>query len=137
MTGISGIIFILVGAILGFFIARLTQTSASNDKVQRDLKDARQELEQYRKRVADHFAGSAELLEQLARQQQQVYHHMAEQADNLLNEADASSLALHQLEHPQLPPAEDKSGKTEDRPPRDYASERSGLLKGNPKSAST
>jgi len=137
MTGISGIIFILIGVILGFFLARVTQSSGSQQKLRSDLKQARQELEHYRQQVADHFAGSAELLEQLARQQQHVYQHMAEQADKLLNEADAKSLAFYQFEHALVSPAETDASNDEDLPPRDYANERSGLMKGETKTSST
>jgi len=136
MTGISGIIFIIIGAILGFFIARISQGSGSQQKLRSELKQARQELDQYRQQVADHFAGSAELLEQLARQQQQVYQHMAEQANNLLNEADAKSLEFYQYEHALVSPSETDASNDEDLPPRDYANERSGLMKGESKTPS-
>ncbi|MGL5728482.1 MAG: Z-ring associated protein ZapG [Plesiomonas sp.] len=86
MTWISALIFIL-GLALGMILARFTQKDLRKQKkIQTELEKNKYELEQYRQELTDHFAHSAELLDNMANDYRKLYQHMAKTSNQLLPE---------------------------------------------------
>lgn len=124
MNEMNNLIFLLIGAVLGFFISRLfSKPSTGAQSIQKNLEQSQAEFEAYRQQVSDHFTSSAELLEDLAKNYQDVYEHMARQSKTLLSEETEQPSLFANFEEP-------KEASTEPHgiPPKDYSSEPSGLL---------
>ncbi|MGF1753223.1 DUF1043 family protein [Vibrio makurazakiensis] len=85
MPWMYAIIGLLVGAILGVIIARLTKPEYKNQKsVQKELDSAKFALEQQRQELADHFAQTAEMLDTLGKDYTKLYQHMEKTSAELL-----------------------------------------------------
>ncbi|KAB7691680.1 MULTISPECIES: Z-ring associated protein ZapG [Plesiomonas] len=124
MTWMSALIFIL-GLAAGFVLARLTQTDLRKQKkMQSELEKNKYELEQYRQELTDHFAHSAELLDNMANDYRKLYQHMAKTSNQLLPEQPKQDnpfrYRLTEADNDQAPISM----------PRDYSDEHSGLLSG-------
>lgn len=134
MAWINSLIFVVIGIAIGFFIARLT---ARNLKQQKDLKKeldkSRYELEQYRQELVDHFAQSAELLDNISRDYSKLYQHMAktsgELMPNLPDQDNPFANRISQLSEVKEPQDDAQS------PPRDYSEGSSGTLKNESKAS--
>lgn len=72
---------IIIGAVaMRFGNCRLRQQQA----LQHELDKSKTELEKYRQELVSHFAYSAELLDNVARDYRQMYQHLAKSSNNLL-----------------------------------------------------
>ncbi|MGB5803777.1 MAG: DUF1043 family protein, partial [Vibrio anguillarum] len=78
MPWIYAIVGLLVGAVLGMVISRLTTPQYKNQKsLQKELDNAKFSLEQQRQELSDHFAQAAEILDTLGKDYTKLYQHMA------------------------------------------------------------
>ncbi len=79
-----GLLALAAGISIGALAYRLFTTSVKEvDKIKAELNDARQELDQYKAGVTQHFDKTAELVNDLAQNYVKVYQHLAEGAQTL------------------------------------------------------
>ncbi|MEJ2763926.1 Z-ring associated protein ZapG [Photobacterium sp. MCCC 1A19761] len=130
MAWIYALLIFAAGAIVGGFAARLGNKSLQQQKeLKKDLDKSKYELEQFRQELVDHFARSAELLDNIAKDYSKLYEHMAKTSTELMpNLPEQDNPFARRIST--LTPVVD-SGETA-APPRDYANGASGLLKGEP-----
>ncbi|MFC5078686.1 Inner membrane protein YhcB [Vibrio thalassae] len=128
MPWIYAIVGLLVGAILGIVISRLTTPQYKKQKtIQKDLESAKFALEQQRQELSDHFAQTAEMLDTLGKDYTKLYQHMAKTSSELLPnlpEQDnpfVKKIAEHNVDIPH--------NDSTDEPPKDYVSGATGLLR--------
>lgn len=128
MPWIYAIVGLLVGAILGIIISRLTTPQYKKQKtLQKDLESAKFALEQQRQELSDHFAQTAEMLDTLGKDYTKLYQHMAKTSTELmpnLPEQDnpfVKKIAEHNVE------TIDANAEIE-HPPKDYVNGATGLL---------
>ncbi|MCP1064801.1 DUF1043 family protein [Serratia symbiotica] len=94
--------------------------------MQHELDKSKTELEKYRQELVGHFAYSAELLDNMARDYRQLYQYMSKSSNNLLPD-------LPNQENPfryQLTEAEADNDQAPVVIPSDYSEGASGLLRG-------
>lgn len=126
MPWIYAIVGLLVGAILGIVISRLTTPQYKKQKVmQKELDSAKFALEQQRQELADHFAQSAEMLDTLGKDYTKLYQHMAKTSSELLPNTPeqenpfVKTIAQHS----------DEKESSQEEQPKDYAQGATGLFK--------
>ena len=81
---IAAIVF-CVGVLLGAIISRSMFPPEQQKSLEESLKNSRQELDNYQKDVAKHFADTAELVHNLTRSYKSVHDHLAKGALSLTN----------------------------------------------------
>ncbi|KLN67100.1 MULTISPECIES: Z-ring associated protein ZapG [Vibrio] len=134
MPWIYALVGLLIGTVLGIAISRLTTPGYKKQKsVQKDLDNAKFELEQQKQDLADHFAQTAEMLDSVGKEYTKLYQHMAKTSSELLpnipeqdnpfvkkvvQQSDDNTLDNGELDIQLLNEA-----------PKDYASGSTGLLK--------
>ncbi|MCG9596518.1 DUF1043 family protein [Vibrio sp. Isolate25] len=85
MPWIYALVGLLVGAVLGIIISRITTPGYNKQKtIQKDLDNAKFELEQQKQDLADHFAQTAEMLDSLGKEYTKLYQHMTKTSSELL-----------------------------------------------------
>lgn len=85
MTWKHALIELVVGIIIGAIAMRLGNRKLRQQKtLQEELKKSKTELDEYREELSNHFARSAELLDNIADDYRQLYQHMAKSSNNLL-----------------------------------------------------
>ena len=77
------IVSLAVGAALGFVAARFLLPRMDEQRAQRQ---AQRELDRYREEVADHFARTAALVNQMTDSYKDVFDHLQQGAHRLLDE---------------------------------------------------
>ncbi|AYA42016.1 DUF1043 family protein [Xenorhabdus nematophila] len=123
--------YALIGLIIGFIVGALAVRFGSSklrqqNALQAELEKNRAELEEYRKELVSHFAHSAELLDNLARDYRQLYQHMAKSSNELMpNMSIQDNPFSYRLSESDT----EKSKATANEPPRDYSEEASGLFR--------
>ncbi|MEM7543680.1 MAG: DUF1043 family protein [Pseudomonadota bacterium] len=98
---IIGFAAVVVGCILGYVAARVTQHQRG---AARKVEALEKQHSDYRDSVTSHFQDTAELLEQMTAQYRAVYQHMADGAQSLCD-VNGENPQLEQLQHG-LPSAE-------------------------------
>ena len=135
MPWMYAIVGLLVGAIVGVIISRLTTPEYKKQKsVKKELEVAKYALEQQRQELADHFAQTAELLETLGKDYSKLYQHMAKTSADLLpnlpeqdNPFDKKAITSES----EAASEEQSEGMAEQ--PKDYANGATGLFSGEKK----
>ncbi|MDC9589215.1 Z-ring associated protein ZapG [Xenorhabdus sp. XENO-10] len=123
--------YALIGLIIGFIIGALAVRFGSSklrqqNAQQAELEKNRAELEEYRKELVSHFARSAELLDNMARDYRQLYQHMAKSSNDLMPNMPVQDNPFNY----RLSESEAKTHKaTANMPPRDYSEGASGLFR--------
>ncbi|CDH32444.1 DUF1043 family protein [Xenorhabdus bovienii] len=123
--------YALIGLIIGFIVGALAVRFGSSrlrqqNAAQAELEKNRAELEEYRKELVSHFAHSAELLDNMARDYRQLYQHMAKSSNELMpNMPIQDNPFNYRLTESEA----DKSKITSSMPPRDYSEGASGLFR--------
>lgn len=121
-TWLAPVIALLVGAAVGFLIARLLPSAAPN-RMQRQVDDLQERFDSYQREVVTHFNTTASLVKKLTQSYQDVQEHLSESAERLaLDEQTKQRLlaALHAEDgYPErrerlTPPASQEA-------PKDYA----------------
>ncbi|CZF78331.1 MULTISPECIES: Z-ring associated protein ZapG [Grimontia] len=128
MAWINTLVFVIIGIVIGFIIARLTMRDNSQQKdLKKELEKSRYELEQYRQELVDHFAQSAELLDNISRDYSKLYQHMANTSAELMPNLPEQDNPFAKRISKISEVTEESSSSQE--PPRDYSDGASGLLK--------
>ncbi len=126
MTWEYALIGLVVGIVIGALAVRFGNRKLRQQKeLQTDLEKGKAELEAYRQELVGHFAQSAELLNNMARDYRQLYQHMAKSSNDLLPD-------LPVQENPfrfRLGESESENDQAPVEMPRDYSGEASGLLR--------
>ncbi|PHM27444.1 Z-ring associated protein ZapG [Xenorhabdus budapestensis] len=123
--------YALIGLIIGFIIGALAVRFGSTklrqqNAVQAELEKNRAELEEYRKELVSHFARSAELLDNMARDYRQLYQHMAKSSNELMPNMPVQDNPFnYRLNESKT----DTNQIVTDMPPRDYSEGASGLFR--------
>ncbi|AIR69636.1 MULTISPECIES: Z-ring associated protein ZapG [Dickeya] len=128
MTWESALIGFVIGVIIGAVAMRFGNRKLRQQQVlQNELEKNKTELEEYRQELVSHFASSAELLDNMARDYRQLYQHMAKSSNSLLPDVPMQDNPFRY----RLTEAEsDNDQAPVDMPPRDYSGSASGLLRG-------
>lgn len=135
MPWIYALVGLLVGTVLGVAIARLTIPSYKSQKnVQKDLDNAKFELEQQKQDLADHFYQTAEMLDSLGKEYTKLYQHMAKTSSELLPNIPEQDNPFvkkiaQQASEEELPQTPQADIQPLSEAPKDYASGSTGLLK--------
>ena len=80
-----GLIGLVVGIIVGAVAMRFGNKKLREQRsMQYELEKSKAELADYREELTNHFAQSAELLDNMARDYRQLYQHMAKGSNDLL-----------------------------------------------------
>ncbi|MDX7988578.1 DUF1043 family protein [Xenorhabdus sp. 12] len=123
--------YALIGLIIGFIVGALAVRFGSSKLRQQNAQQAeldknRAELEEYRKELVNHFARSAELLDNMARDYRQLYQHMAKSSNELMPDMPVRDNPFnYRLNEPET----ETSKITTNEPPRDYSEGASGLFR--------
>ncbi|MBD2810106.1 DUF1043 family protein [Xenorhabdus sp. Vera] len=123
--------YALIGLIIGFIGGALAVRFGSSklrqqNALQAELEKNRAELEEYRKELVSHFARSAELLDNMARDYRQLYQHMAKSSNDLMPNIPVQDNPFNY----RLSESEAEKNKiAADKPPRDYSEGASGLFR--------
>ncbi|PHM65311.1 cytochrome D ubiquinol oxidase subunit III [Xenorhabdus stockiae] len=123
--------YALIGLIVGFIIGALAVRFGSRklrqqNAAQAELEKNRAELEEYRKELVSHFARSAELLDNMARDYRQLYQHMAKSSSELMPDM---PMQENPFNYRLNESKNDTNQIVTDVPPRDYSEGSSGLLR--------
>lgn len=81
---VSAIVF-CVGGLLGAFISRSMFPPEQQKQLEESLQTSRQELDQYQREVAQHFADTAKLVNSMTQSYKDVHDHLASGALQLTN----------------------------------------------------
>lgn len=122
MIIIASLVFLVIGIVIGFFASRLKSGQKPESSLEDELERSRQELGCYQDQVFEHFNSTAEVLNNIAKDYQELHNHMTKQSRILLGDSADSVNPFPIL--PQVEEDEDM------RMPKDYASENSGMLTG-------
>lgn len=121
--------YVLIGLVIGIAVGASAVRFGSSkfrrqETLQAELEKSQRELEAYRQELVGHFASSAELLNNMARDYRQLYQHMAKSSNNLLPNLPIQENPFnYRLHEP-----EEKKDKAPVQMPRDYSDEPSGLF---------
>ncbi|AIJ08716.1 Z-ring associated protein ZapG [Edwardsiella anguillarum] len=125
MTWEYALIGLVVGLIIGALAMRFGNRKLRQQKtLQDELEKSKTDLDQYRQELVNHFARSAELLDNMAKDYRQLYQHMATSSNNLLPDMPAHDNPFRY----RLTEADNDQAPVEI-PPRDYSEGASGLLR--------
>ncbi len=85
MLWIYGCLIFIIGVIVGMIATRLgTKGGKKHKELQKELEKSQYELEQYRQELVDHFAQSANLMENISKDYEKLYSHMAKTSTELM-----------------------------------------------------
>jgi uncharacterized membrane-anchored protein YhcB (DUF1043 family) len=134
MPWIYAVVGLLVGAVLGVIISRLTTPGYKKQQnVQKELDNAKFELEQRKQDLTDHFAETAEMLDSLGKEYTKLYQHMTKTSADLLPNLPEQDNPFVKKVSEQVKDESSISGDGEaqkvEQAPKDYASGATGLLK--------
>lgn len=137
MNAIIGILLVLAGAIVGFFIARYWFKEHSDEaRLNEQVQQSREQLAAYQQEVAEHFATASALVEQLEETQDKLKAYLSHSSEILQQEQTQPSLpffaedTMRQLRMAsQLQKDSSQANKeTAEQPPRDYSDKKSGIF---------
>lgn len=118
---------LVVGIIIGALAMRFgNRRLREQQSLQYELDKSKAELADYHQELSNHFAHSAELLDNMARDYRQLYQHMAKGSNDLMP-------SLSDEKNPfayQLTESEADNDQVPVQMPRDYPESASGLLRG-------
>ncbi|WP_434525801.1 Z-ring associated protein ZapG [Photorhabdus asymbiotica] len=127
MTWEYALIGLIVGFVIGALVMRFGNTKLrQQEALQTELENNKSELEEYRKELVGHFAHSAELLDNMARDYRQLYQHMVKSSHELMPNMPVQEnpfnyrLTESEADNDQVPVK---------MPPRDYSDGASGLFR--------
>ena len=85
MVWVYALIGLVVGLIIGALAMRYgNSTLRQQDAIKAELDTKKEELDTYRNELVSHFARSAELLDNMAKDYRQLYQHMAKSSNELM-----------------------------------------------------
>ena len=134
ITALVAIVSVAAGFLLGLVYARRANAEPSRIKeLEERLGEMKAEQEQYRGNVSEHFSTTAELVQQMTDNYQEVYRHLANGARDLCSPAVAGKLPPPDdgVVFESVPDEQGGTGPdTGISPPRDYATRQGPSQKG-------
>ncbi|CAO95347.1 Z-ring associated protein ZapG [Erwinia tasmaniensis] len=128
MTWEYALIGLVVGIIIGAVAMRFgNRKLREQHSLQYELEKSKAELADYHQELSNHFAHSAELLDNMARDYRQLYQHMAKGSHDLLPNLPGEKNPFAY----QLTESEADNDQVPVQMPRDYPDSASGLLRGD------
>lgn len=137
MNAIIGILLVLAGAVVGFFIARYWLKEHSEEaRLTEEVQQSREQLAAYQQEVGEHFATASALVEQLEETQEKLKAYLGHSAELLQKEQTQPSLpffaedTMRQLRMASKLQKDSKAEKpeTQAHAPRDYSDTQSGIF---------
>ncbi|MGM0480830.1 MAG: YhcB family protein [Pseudomonadota bacterium] len=137
MSWIIGALLVLVGAIIGFFLARFWLSSGSSGELENQVEQSQKQLANYQREVAEHFATANALVEQLTETQTKLQSYLNQSSELLQQNGVQNDLpffsedTMRQLRVANSVNKDYRSGQRDndsDQAPRDYTEQRSGLF---------
>jgi uncharacterized membrane-anchored protein YhcB (DUF1043 family) len=137
MNAIIGILLVLAGAVVGFFIARYWLKEHSDEaRLNEQVQQSREQLAAYQQEVAEHFATASALVEQLEETQDKLKAYLHHSSEILQQEQSQPSLpffaedTMRQLRMASQLQKDSSNAKKEtaEQPPRDYSDKKSGIF---------
>lgn len=137
MSWIIGVLLVIVGAIIGFFVAKYWLANGSSGDLESEVEQSKKQLAEYQREVAEHFATANALVEQLAETQDKLQNYLQQSADFLQQSGSQDDLpffsedTMRQLRVANTVNKDYRSGQVDDasdQAPRDYTDQRSGLF---------
>lgn len=127
MVWVYALIGLVVGLIIGALAMRYgNKTMRQQDAIKAELDTKKEELDTYRNELVSHFARSAELLDNMAKDYRQLYQHMAKSSNELMPDMPVQDNPFnYRLSESEA--ANDQSSIK--MPPRDYSEGASGLFR--------
>lgn len=127
MVWVYALIGLVVGLIIGALAMRYgNSTVRQQDAIKAELDTKKEELDTYRNELVSHFARSAELLDNMAKDYRQLYQHMAKSSNELMPDMPTQENPFnYRLSESEA--ANDQS--PINMPPRDYSEGASGLFR--------
>lgn len=123
--------YAMMGLVVGFIIGALVirfgnKKFRQQHSMQCQLEKTKAELDDYREELTNHFARSAKLLDNMARDYRQLYQHMAKGSNTLMSNFSGEKKPFDW----QLTEAEADNDQAPVQIPRDYSDNPSELLHG-------
>lgn len=138
MSWIIGVLLVIVGAILGFFVAKFWLKNGSSGDLESQVEQSQKQLADYQREVAEHFATANALVEQLAETQDKLQNYLQQSADLLQQNGGQGDLpffsedTMRQLRVANTVNKDYRSAQSAStnpaQAPRDYTEQRSGLF---------
>ncbi|MBG23626.1 MAG: hypothetical protein CMF22_09250 [Idiomarinaceae bacterium] len=137
MSAIIGILLVLAGAVVGFFVARYWLKEHSDEaRLNEQVQQSREQLAAYQQEVAEHFATASALVEQLEETQEKLKAYLSHSSEILQQEQTQPSLpffaedTMRQLRMASQLQKDSSQAKKEtaEAPPRDYSDKKSGIF---------
>lgn len=137
MSWIIGILLVLVGAVIGFFVASYWRQEHSDEaRLNEEISQSKQQLASYQQEVAEHFATASALVEQFEDTQAKLRTYLQHSSELLQREQAQPNLpffaedTMRQLRMASTVKSDRKRDDKEanDGPPRDYSDKKSGLF---------
>lgn len=119
------VILFCVGGLIGAVISRSLLPSNGHREMEDRLRASRQELEQYQQDVAQHFAETSQLVNNLTQSYREVHEHLAQGAMHLTN-AEISQKMLNAGEGYVSDSDDGALTETSFEPPKDWAPKKPG-----------
>nr|WP_284060336.1 DUF1043 family protein [Pseudomonas sp. NW5] len=117
---------LLAGIVIGFLLARLLTSSHAGSQRHR-VDEMQERFESYQNEVANHFNTTANLLQKLNQNYQDIHEHLSEGASRLAVDEQTRQLLTRSLATPTA-----RTLPASSEPPRDYAPGHSGVLSDEP-----
>ncbi len=134
MPWMYAIVGLLVGAVVGIIISRLTTPEYKKQKlVYKELAATKFEIEQQRQELVDHFAAAAEMLETLGKDYTKLYQHMSQTATDMLPNLPEQDNPFDKKVAEEKATKETSDDDPTDEQPKDYANGATGLFNEQPK----
>lgn len=137
MNAIIGILLVLAGAVVGFFVARYWLKEHSDEaRLNEQVQQSREQLAAYQQEVAEHFSTASALVEQLEETQEKLKAYLSHSSELLQQEQAQPSLpffaedTMRQLRMASQLQKDSSQAKKETaaQPPRDYSDKKSGIF---------
>lgn len=122
---------LVAGVGIGFLLARLLPGAAPT-RVQHQLDEMQERFESYQSEVVSHFNTSANLMQKLSQNYQDIQEHLSEGASRLALDELSRQRLLAALSDSAQPARERLSSPASAEQPKDYAPGHSGVLSDEP-----
>ena len=116
-----GAIFLCIGGLLGAIISRTLMPPTMQRDLEVRLQQAKTELDQYQRDVAQHFADTSKLVSNLTKSYKDVHDHLAKGAMTLTNNSEISRKIIEAGEKDLGLEANDAIENVRFDPPKDWA----------------
>lgn len=94
---VTALLALMAGLAGGFLLGRQSDSAARRSReLDRELHEARDELERYKVRVAEHFSSTADLVNTMTANYRAVYEHLANGAQQLCGDRELRLQAMEQ-----------------------------------------